>query len=91
MVRRASPPTRRNNDRPPEPTTGLIPGTEYCAPIPRQDLTVQPEENETHGMERQPTLGQQISAHTNRPHKGDVGRLGTNEEVFQGSKGKELK
>ena len=42
-------------------------------------------------MERQPTLGQQISAQTKRPHKGDVGRPGTNEEVFQGSKGKELK
>ena len=60
-------------------------------PIPRQDQTVQSGENETHGMERQPTLGQQLSAHTNRPHKGDVGRPGTNEEVFQGSKGKELK
>lgn len=60
-------------------------------PDPRQDQTVQPEENETHGMERQPSLGQQISARTNRPHKGDVGRPGTNEEVFQGSKGKELK
>jgi hypothetical protein len=59
-------------------------------PIPRQDQTVQPEENETHGMKRQPTLGQQISAHANCPDKGDVGRPGTNEEVFQGSKGKEL-
>jgi hypothetical protein len=60
-------------------------------PDPRQDPTVQPEENETHGMAGQPTLGQQISAQTKRPHKGDVGRPGTNEEVFQGSKGKELK
>jgi len=53
-----------------------------------------PLETETHGMERepeQPTLGKQIRAHTNRPHKGDVGRPGTNEEVFQGSKNKELK
>ena len=50
-------------------------------------------ENEGHGMERQPAvpLGEQIRAHTNRPHKGDVGREGTNEEVFQGSKMKELK
>jgi hypothetical protein len=38
-----------------------------------------------------PSLSQQIRAHTNRPHKGDVGRPGTNEEVFQGSKGKQLK
>lgn len=61
-------------------------------PDPRKDQNpAQPEENETHGMERQPSLGQQISAHTNRPHKGDVGRPGTNEEVFQGSKQKELK
>ena len=66
-------------------------GRNTVPPIPLRDLTVQPEENETHGMERQPTLGQQISAHTKRPHKGDVGRPGTNEEVFQGSKGKELK
>lgn len=60
------------------------------APDPRQDHPVQPEENEDHGMERQPTLGEQISARTNRPHKGDVGRPGTNEEVFQGSRVKEL-
>jgi len=48
-----------------------------------------PVETETHGMERQPehpTLGKQIRARTNRPHKGDVGRPGTNEEVYQGSK-----
>jgi hypothetical protein len=36
-------------------------------------------------------LRKQIRAHTNHPHKGDVGRPGTNEEVFQGSKQKELK
>jgi hypothetical protein len=49
---------------------------------------------ETHGMERapqRPTLGEQIRAHANRPHKGDVGRPGTNEEVYQGSKERELK
>ena len=56
-----------------------------------QEPPAQPAENEDHGMERQPSLGQQISAHTNRPHKGDVGRPGTNEEIFQGSKMKELK
>ena len=53
----------------------------------------QPAETETHGMERQPSvtsLGQDIRAHTNRPHKGDVGRPGTNEEVYQGSKQREL-
>lgn len=36
------------------------------------------------------SVRQQVRAHTNRPHKGDVGRPGTNEEVFQGSKMKEL-
>lgn len=36
-------------------------------------------------------LSEAIRAHTNHPHKGDVGRPGTNEEVFQGSKQKELK
>ncbi|HUB20289.1 MAG TPA: hypothetical protein VL990_16735 [Acidobacteriaceae bacterium] len=52
-----------------------------------------PGESDVHGMERMPevTLGQQIRAHANRPHKGDVGRPGTNEEVFQGSKETELK
>ena len=58
---------------------------------PESEKRLQPEENQDHGMERQPSLGEQISAHTNRPHKGDVGRPGTNEEVFQGSKTKELK
>jgi hypothetical protein len=58
---------------------------------PEPEQRHQPEENETHGMERQPTLGQQIAAHTSRPHKGDVGRPETNEEIFQGSKEKELK
>jgi hypothetical protein len=38
-----------------------------------------------------PPLGQQIRARTTRPHKGDVGRGETNEEVFQGSKEKELR
>jgi len=56
-----------------------------------QILPPSPSQSETHGMERQPALGKQISAHTNLPHKGDVGRPGTNEEVFQGSKEKELK
>ena len=52
-----------------------------------------PTETKTHGMEREPegtSLSEDIHAHTNRPHKGDVGRPGTNEEVFQGSKRREL-
>lgn len=52
-----------------------------------------PTEAVDHGMEREPnrtTLQQDISAHANHPHKGDLGRQGTNEEVFQGSKQKEL-
>jgi hypothetical protein len=56
-----------------------------------QNPPPRPTENKDHGMERGPTLGHQIRAHTNRPHKGDVGRPGTNEEVFQGSKERELK
>lgn len=54
-----------------------------------------PTESAEHGMEREPgpetSLSQDIAAHIHRPHKGDVGRHGTNEEVFQGSKQKELK
>ena len=35
-------------------------------------------------------LRQAIHARINRPHKGDVGRAETNEEIFQGSTMKEL-
>lgn len=53
-----------------------------------------PTEPVDHGMEREPggsTLSEDIRAHSNHPHKGDVGRPGTNEEVYQGSKQKELR
>ncbi|MFZ0629658.1 MAG: hypothetical protein WA399_17975 [Acidobacteriaceae bacterium] len=66
-----------------------------------------PTETPVHGMEREPaevnmrpepprtppktSLNQDIRARIERPHKGDVGRPGTNEEVYQGSKQKELK
>jgi hypothetical protein len=52
-----------------------------------------PTETRTHGMEREPertSLSEDIRARTNRPHKGDVGRPGTNEEVYQGSKQREM-
>ncbi|HEX4036483.1 MAG TPA: hypothetical protein VHX37_00370 [Acidobacteriaceae bacterium] len=53
-----------------------------------------PTETTTHGMEREPegkrSLSEDIRAHTIRPHKGDVGRPGTNEEIYQGSKQREL-
>ena len=59
--------------------------------------TENPTETPTHGMERQPqvkpeaaSLEQDIRARTMRPHKGDVGREGTNEEIYQGSKMREL-
>ncbi|HTV15748.1 MAG TPA: hypothetical protein VME68_13595 [Acidobacteriaceae bacterium] len=38
-----------------------------------------------------PPLQEHIRARTMRPHKGDVGRPGTNEEIFQGSKEKEIR
>jgi hypothetical protein len=49
-------------------------------------------ENEAHGAEHEPevTLGEEIRARIPHVHKGDVGRPGTNEEIFQGSKMKEL-
>lgn len=52
----------------------------------------QPTENEAHGAEHEPevTLGEEIRARIPNVHKGDVGRPGTNEEIFQGSKMKEL-
>jgi hypothetical protein len=40
--------------------------------------------------EREPTLGEDIRARVKHVHKGDVGVPGTNEEIFQGSKMKEL-
>ena len=51
-----------------------------------------PTETETQGMEREPhtTLGEDIRARIKHVHKGDVGMPGTNEEVFQGSKQREL-
>lgn len=36
------------------------------------------------------TVGESVSARIARPHKGDVGRAGTNEEIYQGSRTKEL-
>jgi hypothetical protein len=60
-----------------------------------------PTESPTHGMERAPqevrpepprtSLHEDIRARIERPHKGDVGRPGTNEEIYQGSKQRELK
>jgi|HubBroStandDraft_5_1064220.scaffolds.fasta_scaffold999543_2 hypothetical protein len=44
---------------------------------------------ETPGTERtpkKPSLNEDIRARIARPHKGDVGREGTNEEIYQGSK-----
>ncbi|MGA7523865.1 MAG: hypothetical protein WBW84_15545 [Acidobacteriaceae bacterium] len=37
------------------------------------------------------SLNRDIRARIERPHKGDVGRPGTNEEIYQGSKQRELK
>ena len=60
-----------------------------------------PTESPAHGMERAPqevrpertgtSLNEDIRARIERPHKGDVGRPGTNEEIYQGSKQREMK
>ncbi len=62
-----------------------------------------PTETADHRMERAPrevdvrpeptktSLGHDIRERIERPHKGDVGRSETNEEIYQGSKQKELK
>lgn len=47
------------------------------------------------GAERDPdhpgtSLNEDIRARINRPHKGDEGNPSTNEEIYQGSKMKEL-
>lgn len=48
------------------------------------EVDVQPEPPRT-------SLNDDIRARIERPHKGDVGRPGTNEEIYQGSKERELK
>jgi len=65
-----------------------------------------PTESPSHGMGRAPgggaevdvqpepprtSLNKDIRARIEHPHKGDVGRPGTNEEIYQGSKERELK
>ncbi|MFP5230704.1 MAG: hypothetical protein ACLGXA_24060 [Acidobacteriota bacterium] len=74
-----------------EETPHDLPGEKEA--VVAQNPPPPPTGSKTQDKERAPAppLGEQIRAHTNRPHKGDVGRPGTNEEVFQGSKGKELK
>jgi hypothetical protein len=42
------------------------------------------------GSARSTPAGQTVRARIVRPHKGDVGRPETNEEIFQGSKEREL-
>lgn len=49
-----------------------------------------PEKPAQESEEKKPSLGEEIRARIERPHKGDVGRPGTNEDVFQGSKEREL-
>jgi len=51
----------------------------------REDDERRKEENEHAGVNA--SVGPRIV----HPHKGDVGRAGTNEEIYQGSKMKELK
>jgi hypothetical protein len=46
--------------------------------------------DETAQDEREPTLGEEIRVRVKHAHKGDVGVPGTNDEVFQGSKVREL-
>lgn len=50
----------------------------------------QPDESTEQKGSRTP-LHQAIRTRVTRPHKGDVGRAGTNEEIFQGYKEKELR
>lgn len=56
--------------------------------VPDRPAEVQPEAPQT---SLNPSLNREIRARIERPHKGDVGRPGTNEEIFQGSKQRELK
>ena len=51
-----------------------------------------PAESQTPGRhdEKVPSPGKGVHARIARSHKGDVGRPGTNEEIFQGSRQKEI-
>ena len=40
--------------------------------------------------EKTTSVNESVRARTMHPHKGDVGRAGTNEEIYQGSKEREL-
>jgi hypothetical protein len=51
-----------------------------------------PKQDESAGRAgRAEALRQEIRARIARPHKGDVGRAETNEEIFQGYKERELR
>lgn len=51
----------------------------------------QADETERSGTAERARSKGMVRARIAQPHKGDVGRAGTNEEVYQGSKERELK
>lgn len=57
----------------------------------RRDSPTEPNERALDSERSGASLSEDIRARTLRPHKGDVGRPETNEEVYQGSKEKEIK
>ena len=65
-----------------EPTEPVQPGVER-APGKPTTVDLQPDPPRA-------SLGQDIRDRIVHPHKGDVGRPGTNEEIYQGSKEREL-
>jgi hypothetical protein len=51
----------------------------------------QADETKRDGAHEQAPAKGMVRARTARPHKGDVGRAATNEEIYQGYKERELK
>jgi hypothetical protein len=64
--------------------------------MPDQSKTTRPDpasedRKPTNASENTTSLNESVRARIAHPHKGDVGRAGTNEEIYQGSKTKELR
>jgi hypothetical protein len=56
----------------------------------RKSANAKERDQESDRVRAHTPLGREIRERIARPHKGDVGRPETNEEIFQGSKMKEL-
>lgn len=80
----------------PEPKKQIDPADELQRAGEDREKPIVPTENPNHGMERQPaetseaaSRNEDTHARVPRPHEGEDGREGTNEETVQGHKDEE--